>query len=325
MPDFTGMVALADTLGYTRAQREGKETVVAIEGDTGLLVHFLGVDGAGCGSVLSAQGGWGLADVIEEPSPTGVKKRPGPSRWEELELQVALPVADPLADWIAAAWRGEVQAKSVGITTMFQATDGKMNVLHRREFRNVLLTETTISILTGMPTGGGWMTLRLLPQTAWTTASFSGMVSTTTIPSPRPPLASSGLLLPGLDCRNIRQIEPFTVRQAFGSAIPPSPGSGVWLEPGPLSFPNLTVELHRTAAGDWQQWFHNFVVKGYNDATNEKTGTFALTDQHGRAMRIDLFNVGIFQLKGPMEISIPGGSLIKVVAGLYCQRMDFFR
>jgi hypothetical protein len=299
---------------------------VVIEGDSRVLVHFLGVDGGGCGSVISAQGGWGLADVIEEPSPTGVNKRPGPSRSEELELQVGWPVAPPLVDWIAAAWRGEVQAKHVTIRTMFQTMDGKMNILYDREFRNVLLTETTISSLSHMPYEPGLLTLRLLPQAARTTSAFSGTVTTsnaTTVPPPRPMLVYPGLRLSGLDTTTVWRVEAFSVRQRFGSAIPPSPGSGVWLEPGPLSFPNLTVELHGVAAGDWQQWFEDFVVKGYNDATNEKTGTLEIVDERARLVRIGLSNVGIFRLTGPIETHTPAGALIMVVAGLYCQRMDF--
>jgi hypothetical protein len=298
---------------------------VAIEGDTGLLLHLLGVEGGG-GPVLSAQGGWGLADVIEEPSPTGGKKRPGPPRWEELEVQLALRVAPGLADWIAAAWRGEVQAKNLTIQTVFRTMDGGLNTLHHREFRNVLLTETTIHRLSSNPHEAGLLTLRLLPQDARTTSAFSGTVNTASAPltpPPRPPLVYPSLRLPGLDTTKVRRIEAFTVRQAFGNAIPPSPGSGVWLEPGPLSLPNLTVELHHIAAGDWQQWFENFVVRGYNDATNEKTGTLGIVDERLRVVQIGLSNVGIFQLTGPIETPTPSGSLIKVVAGLYCQRMDF--
>jgi hypothetical protein len=300
---------------------------VTVVGGSVLLAHRLLVDGVGCGPVLSVQGGWGLADVVEEPSPTGVNKRPGPPRWEELELQLALRVPAPLANWVAAAWRGEVQAKNVAIQAMFQTMDSHWSVLHQREFRNVLLTEATISTLSHAPYQPGVLTLRLLPQDARTTSAFTGVVRTTTStlipPPPRPMLVYPNLLLPGLDTSKVWRVEALTVRQAFGSAIPPSPGSGVWLEPGPLSFPNLTVELHEVAAGDWQQWFENFVVQGHNDATNEKTGTLRIVDERGRLVEIGLSNVGIFQLTGPIETPTPDGPLIKVVAGLYCQRMTF--
>ncbi len=288
------------------------------------LWHLLEVDGTNCGYAISVEGGWGIADVSEEPTPTGVKKRPGPPRWEELELRLALPVARPVFDWIAAAWRREVQAKDLLLTTV----DLEGNVLRRREFRSTLLTATTIPMeppgpgSSSSPYGHGSATLRLLPQAARTTSP----TATVAAPTPQPPTPLSPRLeLTGLDCTMTRPVGAFTVQQAFGSAIPPSPGLRVWREPKPLAFPNLTVELAGSSARDWQRWFDNFVVKGYNDATNEKTGTLTLQDpQSERALvRIGLFNVGIFHLKGPILAGTPRTGFSQVtVAELYCERME---
>jgi hypothetical protein len=296
---------------------------VAIADGAGLS-HLLEVDGTSCGYAMSVEGGWGIADISEESSPTGIKKRPGPPRWEELELRLALPVARPVFDWIAAAWRREVQAKDLLVTTV----DLEGNVLRRREFRNALLTATTIAMEPPAPGSSvtrswhGFVTLRLLPQAARTT-SPTATVAAPTRPSLRPLLYR--LELSGLDCAYAGPVDAFTVQQTFGNPIPPSPGLRVWLEPGPLSFPNLTVTLAKSSARDWQRWFENFIVKGYNDATNEKTGTLALEDPQGKGLaRIGLFNVGIFHLKGPILSAMPGESIISqvTVAELYCERME---
>jgi hypothetical protein len=98
----------------------------------------------------------------------------------------------------------------------------------------------------------------------------------------------------------------------------------VWLQPGPLAFPNLTVTLAKSSARDWQRWFENFVVKGYNDATNEEAGNLGLEDPQGEGLaRIGLFNLGIFHLKGPILPAMPGESIISqvTVAELCCERM----
>jgi hypothetical protein len=287
-------------------------------------LHLLEVDGTNCGYVMSMAGGWGIADVIEEPSPTGDKKRPGPPRWDELELQLALPVARPVFDWIAAAWRREVQAKDLLLTTV----DLEGNVLRRREFRNALLTATTIAIEPPAGSGvspyeHGFATLRLLPQAAQTTSP----TATVAAPTPPPPTPLSPRLeLTGLDCTLTKPTVALTVQQAFGSTIPPSPGLRVWREPGPLAFPNLTAELAGNSARDWQRWFDNFVVKGYNDATNEKSGTLTLQDPVSKRalVRIGLFNVGIFHLKGPILSGTPRTGISQVtVAELYCERLEF--
>ena len=288
-----------------------------VEASSGVL-HLLEVDGANCGPVVSVEGGWGFADVIEEPLGSVVKKRPGPPRWGELELELALPVARPVFAWIAASWKGDVRARNLLLTTV----DLGGNVLVRREFRNAVLTATTIPPLDAS-SDPDVLALRLVSQTARTT------MPTGTVPLPtRPRLGPlyPRLELPGLDCTHIARIDELTVRQAFRSV---SADPRVALEPGPLSFPNLTVTLRTPSATDWQQWFENFVVKGYSDDSNEKTGTLTLLDEQRQQglVRIGLFNVGIFQLTGPTYEVVPSAEgprlITRVVAGLYCERMEF--
>ncbi len=288
-----------------------------IVGDASGLLHLLEVDGANCGPALSVEGGWGSADVIEEPLGPVVKKRPGPPRWGELELRLALPVARPVFEWITTSWRGDVRPRNLAVATV----DLGGKVLHRREFRNAFLTATTIPTL-DTSSDPDVLALRLVSQTVRTTPP-TGAVPLPTRPRLGP--LYPRLELPGLDCTHVARIDEFTVRQAFRSvsADPRAP-----LEPGPLSFPNLTLTLSSTSATDWQQWFENFVVKGYSDDTNEKTGTLTLLDERQQQglVRIGLSNVGIFQLTGPTyEVySSPEGSrlMTRVVAGLYCERME---
>ena len=294
--------------------------VVPIADDGSGLLHLLEVDGANWGPVPSVGGGWGIADVIEEPSPTGVKKRPGPPRWGELELRLALPVARPVFDWIASSWKGDVRARNLVVTTV----DLGGKVLRRREFRDAFLAAATIPTLDSSP-DMDLLALRFVSQAARTTMP-SGTVPLPTRPRLGPLFPR--LELPGLDCTHVGRIDEFTVRQAFGSV---SGDLRAGLEPGLLSFPNLTVTLGSTSATfatDWQQWFENFVVRGYHDDANEKTGTLTLVDQQQRAVvRIGLFNVGIFRLTGPtyeVYSSVEGPRLMtQVVAGLYCERMEF--
>jgi hypothetical protein len=315
----TSMVDLADTMDYTPTNQR-KERLVPIVSDTGLR-HLLEVDGARCGDVAPARGGWGFADVIEEPSLALVKKHIGQPRWQELELRPYLPLARPVADWIAAAWKRDVQAKNVIVTTV----DLQLNAIRRREFRNAVLTATTIPPLGGSD-GLDFLTLRLAPEAARTTSASGTVAASPTPPTPR--TLFPRLQLPGLDCTKVTSIEAFTVRQPFGNA---SSDPGVGLKPGPLSFPNLTVTLLESSASDWRRWFENFVLKGYNDDAREKTGTLTLLDERSQEelARIGLFNVGIFQLQGPVELSellgrpVQGDSPRYVVAGLYCERMEF--
>jgi hypothetical protein len=297
--------------GYT-CIRQGEEMVVSLASST--LRNILHIDGAVCGFVKSAEGGGGVADVIEEPPLGGlVKKRVGQPRWEDLELQVDLQLTDKVYNWIAASWRGDPQARNVLITTV----DFELNVIRRREFRRMLITETTVPALDVASKDAGVLTLKLAPEAARTLPGGG------TVPAPQPAVARRWLLsnfrleLPGLDCTRVTKIDSFTVKQPFTSA------NGDVREPGPLLFPNLNVTLFEQSAQTWQSWFNNFVLEGNNADSQEKTGTLTLLTPtlEQELARIDLFNVGIFRLA--LERGRDGLDPRRVVAGLYCERMDF--
>jgi hypothetical protein len=286
--------------------------VVSLASST--LRNILHIDGAVCGFVKSAEGGGGVADVIEEPPLGGlVKKRVGQPRWEDLELQVDLQLTDKVYNWIAASWRGDPQARNVLITTV----DFELNVIRRREFRRMLITETTVPALDVASKDAGVLTLKLAPEAARTLPGGG------TVPAPQPAVARRWLLsnfrleLPGLDCTRVTKIDSFTVKQPFTSA------NGDVREPGPLLFPNLNVTLFEQSAQTWQSWFNNFVLEGNNADSQEKTGTLTLLTPtlEQELARIDLFNVGIFRLA--LERGRDGLDPRRVVAGLYCERMDF--
>jgi hypothetical protein len=229
--------------------------------------NILHIDGAVCGFVKSAESGGGVADIIEEPPLGGlVKKRVGQPRWEDLELQVDLQLTDKVYNWIAASWRGDPQARNVLITTV----DFELNVIRRREFHRTLLTETTVPALDGASKDAGVLTLKLAPEAARTLPGGG------TVPAPQPAVVRRWLLsnfrleLPGLDCTRVTKMDSFTVKQTFTSA------NGDVREPGPLSFPNLTVTLSEQSAQTWQSWFNNFVLEGNNADSEEKTGRLTL-------------------------------------------------
>jgi hypothetical protein len=298
--------------GDTRIRR-GEEMLVSLAGS--LTRNILHIDGVVCGLIKSAEGGGGVADVIEEP-PLGVlvKKHVGQPRWEDLELQVDLSQSDTVYSWIAASWRGDLQARNLLVTTV----DSEGNVIRRREFRRALLTETTVPTPDAASKDVGFLTLKLAPEAARTLPGGG------TVPAPQPAVVrrwqrgAFRLELPGLDCTTVSKIDSFTVKQTFTSA------NGDVRKPGPLSFPNLSVTLSERSAETWQSWFNSFVLEGNNADTQEKRGSLTLLtpDLEQAVARIDLFNVGIFRLAlerpGPYDMDPR-----RVVAGLYCERMDF--
>jgi hypothetical protein len=244
--------------------------------------------------------------------PDQLGKRVGQLRWEELELQFRLPLHRTVYDWIAASWRREYKPRTVRIT----AFDPELNVLRRREFPGALITETTVSALDASLSELGLLKLKLMPETVQTISPGGRVLA------PKPPVSWLGakfrLDLPELDCTRVLKIDSFTVKQPFAVKLT---DTGQVTAPGPLSFPNLTVTLPENSAATWQAWFNNLVVEGHSGDA-EKTGRLSLLDPQLRErVRIGLFNVGIFRLTSSPWT--PDDSPRRVVAGLYCERMDF--
>jgi hypothetical protein len=278
--------------------------------------NILYIDGAVCGGLRAVEGGAAFADVIEEPSVRGlVKKHVSKPRWEDLELQVDLSLSDRVYNWIAASWKGEVKPRDLAVTTV----DAERNAVRRREFYRAFITGTTVPALDGASKDAGYLTLKLAFESARTLPGGG------TVPPPPQPVRKQWVLenfrleLPGLDCTKVSKIDSFTVKQTVTTAKGDMPGLGL------LSFPNLTVTLLEQGGETWQSWFDNFVLEGNNADGQEKTGklTVLSPDLTKALARFDLFNVGIFRLAP--EPQRAGGYPLppRLVAGLYCERMDF--
>jgi hypothetical protein len=271
---------------------------------------LLEIDGVKSGVLQSVAGGSGFADVIEQPG----NKQAGPLQWEDLKLQLGLPLADPVATWVQAAWaRQGPPSRNLTVITVDLATQ---NAIGRRDFPNAIITETTVPTMNTAAKDLGKLMLRIVPQSSRPT-KMTGRVE---LPlSPRGWLVSSFRLdLPGLDCTKVRQIDSFTIVQPVGRPVgdPVAAPAPV----GPVRFPNLTITLPESAAATWQAWFDGSVGSGKSD---EKTGTLALLDAAAQEFaRIGLFNAGIFRV-APATWNAGAVAPPSVVAGLYCERMDF--
>jgi hypothetical protein len=302
-------VLIASHRGYILPDTWAKETVAMA-----ILGVLLDIDGFLSGRVLSAQGGDGIAPVVQEQYLDQSKKHIERPAWEDFELQFSLPLNRMVSSWVTDWWRQQAKPRTVRLT----AYDSAMNVVRRREFQGAVITETTVSGLGTVSSEPLLLKLKLRPDLVQIIPP-SGTVSPPTMPQPW--LGRNLRLdLPGLESRGILKIDSFTVKQSFVE----SDRYAGEVVPGPLSFPNLTVTIDERLAATWQAWFDDFVVKGNNADTQEKTGRLSLLALLGgvlrEGVRIDLFNVGIFRLT---PSAWTNDDLPVVVAGLYCERMDF--
>jgi hypothetical protein len=85
--------------GYILSDTWAKEMVAMPGVPTPIEGVLLDIDGARCGTVWSAQGGDGIAPVVQERSSDQSKKHIQPPEWQDFELQFSLPLHRTVYDW----------------------------------------------------------------------------------------------------------------------------------------------------------------------------------------------------------------------------------
>jgi hypothetical protein len=278
------------------------------------------LDGVQCGFVKSVRGGDAVAEVIEEragPS-TYVKKHIGPPKYEDVALGIDFSLARSVYDWIAASWAMNYQRKDGSIVE----ADHTFTAKAERQFFDALLTEVTFPALDAASKEPGHLTIKLAPEYT-KTAKASGKVTVPAAQKQKAWIVSNFRLdLDGLDGTKVSSIDSFTVKQAV-AADDIGDARDTLKEPTKIEFPNLAVTLAEAGAATWEAWFDDFVLKGNNEDSKEKSGAivFLAPDRKAELARVNLFNVGIFALRRK-EQSANTDAVRRVTAGLYCERME---
>ncbi|MGZ4354398.1 MAG: phage tail protein [Gaiellaceae bacterium] len=281
---------------------------------------MLTLDGVQCGFVKSVGGGDVSAEVIQEPVGPSyfVKKHIGQPKYEDFTAQIGFGMAQAVYDWIAASWKMNYQRKDGSIV----AADYTLKAQSERQFFNALLTETTIPALDASSKDAAYLTITFAPEY---TKAVKGKGKLA------PPAGKQKLFLPsnfrleldGIDCTHVSKIDSFTVKQ---TVVTDDIGDArdYAKEPGKLEFPNLRVTMTETGIATWESWFEDFVIKGNNDDSKEKSGAivFLAPDLKTELGRVELFNVGIFALRAARQ-EAHDESIRRVTADLYCERMEF--
>ena len=269
----------------------------------------------------SVHGGTASAEVVVgPPGPDGAtKKQLGAVRWEDIVIEVG-PDAEPIAEWIAAAWSAKAMPKSGSLTTV----DANDRATDERMFRDAQIVETTIPTLDASSRETGYLIVRAAPASVQTRDGSGQQVQRTAGPKRRVWLVSNfGFQMDGLEVNRISRIDSFTVRGPGASA----PGAGLVREarrPGAVQFPNLTVTFSEESAKSWRDWYQSFVVKGENGDAAERSGAIVLLapDMKSEIARIALSNCGIMSLAPTPEEG--GAARTRTMrAELYCERMAF--
>ena len=284
---------------------------------------FLTIDANQCGFPKSVGGGAIAAEVINEPSGPDyfVKKHIGQPKYQDFQVQVGFDMSRKVGEWIAQSWSNAVPRVSGSFTTL----DDKMQPVFERQFQSALITETTIPALDGSSKEPAYLTVKFAPQVIRTRkpdgqgdyGKYARNEQRMFLPS------NFRLEIPGLDCSKVSRIESFTVRQT--NVTDDIGESRDYLrEPGKLEFPSLKITLAESTAQSWLDWHEDFVVKGNNDETREKSGTLTLLapDRQKVLAQIRFYNLGIFSAQ-PDQSEVNADATRRMQVELYVERMEF--
>jgi hypothetical protein len=272
------------------------------------------VEGGQIALLKSVEGGVPVGEVVTEAGTT--KKHLSGVKYEEISAQVGLG-SKSLLDWIAQSWQGNATRKSGSIVDM----DLYYKSIGEREFKDALITQTTIPTLDAASKEAAYFTVKLAPTSIRQSAG-SGTVFKSELASKAWLTSTFRFEMDGLDGTKVVRIESFSVGQP---AATDNVGETRDYEKqaGKLVFPNLKISLPQSSASSWSKWFNEFVVMGNNGDDQEKNGGIVLLapDLKGELGRIKLFNCGIFRL-APDKAATNIDTITRVTVELYCERME---
>lgn len=282
----------------------------------------LELGGAKCGFAKSFRGGGAVAEVISESvgSDYFVKKHIGQPKYEDIELQIGLGMANAVYDWIAASWQQQYMRKDGAV--VMAGVDGTEQ--SRREFFQALITEVTVPKLDAASKTPAYLTVKFSPEVV-RDKKGSGAKAGAAIGKNEQKLflpSNFRLTIDGLDCTKVAKIDSLTVKQ---SAVTDDIGDArdYEKEPGKIEFPNLKISLAAASAGTWRTWFADFVIAGNNGEDREKHGKIELLAPNRQTVlaTITLLGLGIYRLDDDWTAAETSDKVRRIEAELYCEQM----
>jgi hypothetical protein len=281
----------------------------------------LELEGISCGFIRSVSGGSVEADVVEEPvGPEGfAKKHIGNVRYEDLDLEIAIPPAAPIAEWIRQLWQRADQRRSGAIVL----ADAQLEARSRRRFFDAQLVGVTLPACDAGAKEPAYVALKLAAERIRSEPASGKLALGAPATKQKQWLpANFRLSVDGLDCTRVSRIEALTVRRT----TPPDPVGEMRdyaREPGTIEFPNLRITVSEAGAESWRAWHEDFVVQGNCADDKERSGTLELlsADRKSVLMAVRFKNLGIFRLE---EAAAEAGvdQIARIVCDLYCERME---
>ena len=315
---FLGAAGLTGAAIATGAWKTATVGAASKADQRGFTVGNFGLDfGNGWEAfVKSVSGGETVGEVVREvaSAPHYQKKHIGNIKYEEVTLRLGLP-SPTLYDMLTKTLAGENTRRTFWVSTL----DLNFVEIARRQFNNALITEIAFPAFDASSKDAAYMEVTFTPESAEDRPA-SGKVVTLDSSKQKAWLQSSFRFeLKGLATSRVSKIDAFTIKQTVATDDLGETRDYA-VEPGKLEFPNLEVVFSAADLASWKTWFDDFVLKGNNADTAERSGAIASLDPTllKDLLRIELDHVGIVRL-APEPVG--ADAIRRVRAELYVETM----
>lgn len=278
------------------------------------------LDGIDVGFVVTVAGGEPFGAVVAE-TPVGVTvgKHLGGVHIAPLVVEISASMGEPLRSWISVMLDGTQTPKDGAIAFL----DYALREHSRLEFAEALITEVAFPAADASSKESARMRVTIQPES-------SRFVAGSGVTHPVPTIAKGHkawqvstfwFTVSGLESigNKVAKVAPMVVRRtvvadATGATRPIAMSTGV------LDVSDVVFWLPESEAAPVETWFEDFVVKGNNDSSNERTASLTFLEPSSRdeLLRLELDGVGIFRISHERD-EANAGVLARVKVEMYCE------
>lgn len=285
----------------------------------------LDLDGDFAGWIQSVEGGHASADVVTEKIGADLiqHKHIAGVKYEDISVSIGTSMSKSFYEWIQASIDHQVKRVNNGAVI---TADYNMKEVGRLNFFNALITEVGFPALDASSKDAAKMTVKFAPEYTRQQAKTGGAIQAQIGKGQQKRWLPCNfrLHLEGLDeaCKNVNKIEALTIKQKVVDN-PVGELRDYQKEPAHIEFPNLVITCSEAYADKLYEWHEDFVIKGNNDNTKEKTGALTyLSSDLKDLFTLEFYGLGIFKLT-PEKVEAASENIRRVKAEMYCEQIKF--
>ena len=297
-------------------------TTTSDTGDSVAGRYALEIEGEHACWLSTFEGGHATSDVVVEKvgaqAPVN-KHLGGVVMYEPISFTFGADMSSKLFDWIRGTLAHDWKRKSGAIV----AHDYNGQEMSRLEFTNALVTEIDLPDLDASSQRSAQLTVRCAVESTrlMQGARGSGPHPTAATKQRRWLASNFRLTIDGLDCRSVSKVESMAIKLVTSEGSSGEQRTST-VVPSHVETPDLVVTLPQSGSGDFMQWHQDFVIKGNNSSSKEKSGKLEYLDPslQSTLFAVGFHNLGIYKWT-PGKIGA-SSEVPHVTVKMYCHEME---